>query len=110
MEEKLKEIGLPADYELSPGEVDNVIYLTCKYTVGWGMRQADKAVVLALLEGGTKGSDCVHRLVQTTCEYLWDHIAGEPDDVTPAQLYEHMVEPLKEWFRTTDQATRSVTD
>jgi len=83
--------------------------MTCKYTIQWPMRAADKAVC-AMTAGPLRGPDCVHRLVKASCEYVWDHLAGEPEDVTPEQLYEHIAPLLKEWFSKTDQAARSSTE
>lgn len=104
----LRKIALAADYELSDGEVDNIVYLVCKYTVGWQMRQCDKAVCQLML-GAVKGPEAVHRLVEATAEYVWDHICGEPDEPTAEQLYEHMAPVIAEWFGKTTPEERALT-
>lgn len=108
MTEKLK-IAVPDDYEPTPGEINNLVYLTCKYTIGWGMRAADLAVVQTMVPE-PRGAAGVTELLERTCEYLWDHIAGEPDEFTPAQLVEHMRPVLEEWYAGTTPEERASTD
>ena len=38
-------LNIPKDYKPSDGEINNLVYLTLKYTVGWSMRAADLAVM-----------------------------------------------------------------
>lgn len=104
----LSKIDLPADYRLSDGEVDNIVYLVCKYTVGWPMRQADKAVCQMMM-GDVKGPEAVAKLVEVATEYVWDHICGEPDEPTQEQLFEHIAPVIADWFGKTTPAERAVT-
>jgi hypothetical protein len=102
--------NIPEDYQLSNGEIDNIVYLICKYTVGWDMRQADRMACQMMMCKGKSGLASLQDLVHVTCEYVWDHICGEPINPTPEQLYEHMVPMISSWFEnTTSQEERSKT-
>lgn len=101
------------DYVPSPGELDNFVYLTCKYTVGWPMRKADLAVCLMMAapEGGKiVGNAGLSRLASVACDYLWDHICGEPEEPTAEKLREHMKPILQDWYMSTTAEERSNTD
>jgi hypothetical protein len=100
--------GLPDDYEPTDGELDNIIYLIMKYSVGWMMRQADKFSVLLMSEK-EKGPDKIKSVIDNTAEYSWDHIAGEPDEFKPKDIVEHAMPYLSDWFNGTTQEERSDT-
>jgi hypothetical protein len=101
---------IPEDYKLSDGEIDNIVYLVCKYTVEWNMRPADKTVCQMMMDKTKSGTAQVENLISITCEYVWDHICGEPDTFTPVSLYDHMVPMITEWFEvTSSQEERSKT-
>lgn len=106
----VKSLGLPvpADYVPSSGELDNLIYLTFKYTIGWSMRQADKAVCLSMA-GDIVGDPGISKLIHETCEYAWDHLSGEPDEFTPEQLVDHIQPILIEWYSNTTPEERANT-
>lgn len=108
------ELNLPEDYKLSDGEIDNIVYLTCKYTVQWPMRQVDLQVckTMAGLDktDPPTGSEAVEKLLRQTCEYLWDHVCGEPDEFDTDKLVEHMVPALNQWYSTTTPEERSKTE
>ena len=108
------ELNLPEDYKLSEGEIDNIVYLTCKYTVQWPMRQVDLQVckMMAGLDKPTPptGSKAVGKLLEVTCDYLWDHVCGEPDDFTAKSLFEHMEPALKQWYSSTTPEDRAKTE
>ena len=40
--------NVPADYVPSSGEIDNIVYITLKSTIGWPMRQCDLAMITIL--------------------------------------------------------------
>lgn len=118
MSQDTKSLELPIndDYIPSDGELNNFVYLTCKYTVQWPMRQTDLAVCLELAKsrfgedvqagqtqpvGLIKGVEGLTRLLEVTCEYIWDHIAGEPDEFSPDDLFYHMKPILQEWYANT---------
>lgn len=106
--EKL-ELGLPEDYKPSDGEINNIVYLTCKYTCEWPMRAVDLKVC-SLMVGEIKGDAGITKLVETTCEYLWDHICGEPDEVSPQTFEEHMRPILTEWYKIMTPEERASID
>ena len=41
-------LKLPDDYKPSDGELDNLCYLTMRYTANWSMRVVDKTVCLMM--------------------------------------------------------------
>lgn len=106
-------LNLPVDDNYSPsdGELNNFVYLCCKYTVGWGMRQADLAICLMLAGGkeAIKGNEGLSKLCDVTCEYLWDHICGEPEEPTAEKLFEHIKPILGEWYNKTTPEQRTNT-
>ena len=97
--------GIADDYEFGTGEINNIVYLCCKYTVGWQMRQSDLAVCQSMA-GEMRGNAGLERLLQVTCEYLWDHISGEPDEFTAEQLQSHMAPVIETWFKSTTKEQR----
>jgi hypothetical protein len=99
------QLNLTEDYVPSDGEYNNLCYITCKYTAGWGMRLADLAVCKMMAEEA-KGDQAIENFVRTTCEYVWDHICGEPDDVTPDAFYEHIEPMIEEWYKGTTPEER----
>lgn len=107
--EKLS-VVLPEDYELSDGEIDNIVYLCCKYTVQFNMRPADLFVCKKLFGQGKRGVESVQELIEITCEYIWDHICGEPDDFTTETLVNHMVPIFNKWFNDSSKEERSNTN
>jgi hypothetical protein len=104
------DLNLPEDYALTDGEIDNIVYLTCRYTVGWGMRSCDKSVCEMMLGNDKTGSKCVERLLQITCEYVWDHICGEPEDPSVEKFVAHMEPLIQEWWSNSTQEERSKTE
>jgi hypothetical protein len=103
-------IDVPDDYQPSDGEIDNIVYLICKYTVSWGMRQADLAVCKMMAERrGLTGKEGISNLAMVTCEYVWDHICGEPDDTSPEAFFEHMRPMLEEWYGNSTPEERANT-
>ncbi|KKM23991.1 hypothetical protein LCGC14_1609560 [marine sediment metagenome] len=104
-------IDIPEDYEPSAGELDNFVYLVCKYTVNFPMRNCDLAVctTMASTRGPIRGSAGLTRLLEVTCEYVWDHLAGEPDEKSPGDLVEHMVPILEEWYSKSTVEERAIT-
>ena len=83
---------------MTPNEINNIVYLTCKYTVQWMMRPVDLAVIQTMLKQDVAGQEAMDDLMDVTCEYLWDHISGEPDEFKPEDLKFHMVEMLNEFW------------
>lgn len=93
------EVSVPNDYKMSEGEKNNLVYLVCKYTVGWGMRSCDfVACCLMAAQGPQTGVEAIKNLTRVSCEYVWDHISGKPDNFTPEMLYAHMAEYMNEWY------------
>ena len=60
--------GIADDYQFSDGELNNIIYLTCKHTVQWPMRSADLAICLMMAGGKEEivGNRGLANLVQHT--------------------------------------------
>jgi len=112
MVDELPLLNLPIsnNYKCTPTELDNLVYLVMKYSVGWNMRQADLAVVLTMSGGPDDivGDAGISRLVSVVCDYLWDHICGEPEDLTVEQLYDFAQKFLFQWFEETTQEERSL--
>jgi hypothetical protein len=102
-------LGIPHDYRLEDGEIDNLVYLTCKYSASWGMRAADLAVCQMLAGSPLFGESGVSRLVNVTTRYLWDHILGEPGGTYADDMYAHMVPMLEEWYRLASPEERKST-
>ena len=90
-------IEIPDDYKPSDGELDNLVYLALKYGANWQMRGCDKQVVLVMCEN-TIGSVGISKVLETACEYAWDHILGEPDEGTPEDMYNHLKPLIEEWY------------
>ena len=104
-------LPIPVDYRPTDGELDNICYLTMKYTIQWPMRQADLAVCI-LMAGGKEaivGDAGLSKYVHEICAYLWDHIAGEPDEFTADTLFEHIKPILNQWWAGTTVEERSNT-
>lgn len=106
---KTLQLPVPDDYTPSAGELNNFVYLICKYTVGWAMRAADLQVCLMMVGGPVKGNEGLSKLCDVTCEYLWDHICGEPEDASPEQFFEHVKPLLQEWYQKATPEERSNT-
>lgn len=100
-------VVLPADYELQPAEINNLVYLTCKYGAGWPMRGADLALVLAMRDVELRGEAAVRNTIRVTCEYLWDHILGEPARPSVSGLYRKIAPLVTQWYGRTTSEQRS---
>lgn len=76
--------NVPNDYRMTDNEINNVVYLISKYLFNWGMRECDLQICIIMSDLGTNprpsGPDAIDRLVNATSEYLWDHVAREPDE------------------------------
>ena len=107
--EKTLEINVADDYEPSPGEINNFIYLCCKYTIQWAMRTADLQVC-TMMAREIKGNKGLTKLCLVTCEYIWDHIAGEPEEFDADKLFDHMKPVLQEWYKNTTPEDRACVD
>lgn len=108
---KTLELPVPDDYVPSEGELNNIVYLVCKYTANWPMRTADLSVCL-LMAGGQEeiiGNEGLTRLVEQTCEYVWDHICGEPEEPTADQFFDHIKPILQHWYSNTTPEDRANT-
>ena len=110
-EELSLDLPIPDNYVPSYGELDNIVYLVCKYTINWPMRVADLSVVLTMAGGpdNIKGNKGISHLVNITCDYLWDHVMGEPDDISSDKLFSHIQPCLFEWYENTTPDERAVT-
>jgi len=96
---------VPEDYVVSDNELNNLVYLICKYTVGWAMREADFFIVKSMVGSGA-GPDFINKVIEMTTEMLWDHMCGEPDHFSPKDLQIHIVPVLKEWYSKTNRTDR----
>ena len=103
------ELKLADDYTPNSGELNNLVYLCCKYSTNWPMRQADLQVCL-LMAGEIHGNAGISKLCEVTCEYIWDHICGEPEERSVDDFFNHMKEILQVWYEKTTVETRSCTD
>jgi len=103
------DLNLPENYVPSDGEINNFVYLTCKYTVGWNMRDCDLAVC-KMMAGPIQGSLGLSRLLEVTTEYLWDHICGEPSLISPKEFAEYMVPYFQEFYANSSPEQRSNTN
>jgi hypothetical protein len=101
-------IQVPDDYVPSDGEVNNLVYLTCKYTCGWPMRSVD-LLICRQMAGDMRGAEGISKLVKVACEYCWDHVCGEPDDVSVEAFFEHVKHFLEHWYENTTPQERSKT-
>jgi hypothetical protein len=111
---KTLELPIADDYEPTPGELDNFVYLTSKYTVGWIPRAADHAVCLmmaGMMVGGNKivGNEGLTKLCEVTCEYLWDHICGEPEGLTAEDMFTLIKPMLQAWYNNSTPEERADT-
>lgn len=109
---KTLELPVADDYVPSEGELNNIVYLICKYTVGWQMRTADLAVCV-LMAGGQEaivGNAGLTKLVEETCEYVWDHICGEPEEPTADQFFDHIKPALQAWYAESTPEERAKID
>jgi len=97
------------DYVPSAGELNNLVYLICKYTVSWQMRATDLAICLSLA-GKVVGNEGLSKLCSVTCDYVWDHICGEPDNASASEFFEHMKPILQGWYENTTPEQRSDTN
>ncbi len=79
--EKQGPVIVPETHVPTANEINNAVYLACRYVAQWPMRQADLGVVL-LMSGNsfTSVAELQEKLGQALGEYLWDHILGEPED------------------------------
>lgn len=102
--------GVPGDYAPSEGEIDNLVYMVCKYTVGWGMRACDLAAVKMTGPREVRGEEGLRALTRAACEYVWDHICGEPEEPTADDLYAHMAPMLSEWYANSTPEERASTE
>lgn len=112
-------LGLPIDddYEPSAEELDNFVYLVSKYTVGWIARPVDLRICLIMVRGKDsdknnnpiRGNSGLSELCSATCEYLWDHICGKPDDFSPEDLFEHIKPHMREFYHNSTPEQRSQT-
>ena len=95
------ELPIPDDYVPSAGELNNFVYLTCKYTVGWIARSCDHMILLDMAGGpeNIRGNAGLTTLAKLACDYCWDHIAGEPDEYSSETLFNHIKPFLQEWFK-----------
>lgn len=106
-------LGLPISDEYLPsyGELDNLAYITCRGTINWPCRTADFVVCLNAAGGpdNIKGDKGISNYVSVICDYLWDHVMGEPENPTAQQLFAHIQAPLFEWYENTTPEERAVT-
>jgi hypothetical protein len=103
-------INIDQSHTLTDGEIDNIVYLCCKYGVGWDMRGADLAVIKMMSGTPLIGPAGMAKLLDETAAYLWDHIMGEPDDPTQAQVRQALEQIIETWWNQTPEAERSKTD
>jgi hypothetical protein len=67
------------------GELSNIVYIAMKHLAGWQMRQCDLGVVLTMsTPKNLKELD--EAFVPSLAEYIWDHLMGEPEEVTTEDL------------------------
>ena len=98
----------PVGHKISPNEANNIVYLTCKYTVQWPMRSVDLAVVQTLINKDLTGPEAMEDLMSVTCEYVWDHLAGEPDEFKPEDLKTHMASMLNEFWEMSPEQRNEI--
>lgn len=114
MRKQLLVLPLADDYAPSPGELDNLVYLTLKYTVGWQMREADRAVIIGIvverLQGLPQGPTGISIVVAEACEYAYDHLTGEDPEAKPDKLWKHIKPMIEGWYAKTTPESRAKTD
>ena len=71
----------PQEHQPTANERNNLCFLSMKYLLGWPMRSCDFMIVESM------GSDKpTAEYFEILAEYMWDHLAGEPDDVSVGDL------------------------
>lgn len=100
-------MNIPDDTPLLDGERNNIVYLVLRFEAGWGMRDADFAVIESLCDKSLTGSAAIQDIIHRSCEYAWDHLLGEPDTPTAEDIERHATLIIEQWFAGTTQAERS---
>lgn len=105
------EIDVPDDYTPSAGELNNFVYLVCKYTVNWIPRSCDHDICIMMAGGtdGIKGNKGLSELCQHVCEFCWDHISGEPEEFDADDLSKHIKPMLQDWYKNSTVEERADT-
>jgi hypothetical protein len=109
---KSLELPVADDYTPSAGELNNFVYLVCKYTVGWIPRSCDHDICVMMAGGSDniKGNEGLSELCMHTCEFCWDHIAGEPEEFDADKLFDHIKPILNEWYANSTVEDRAKTE
>jgi len=94
------------DYVPSAGELNNMIYLCHRSIANWTMRGCDLSVCL-MMAGEISGNIGLSHLCEVCCEYIWDHILGEPDEHSPEDFFKHMKMILNAWYKSTTLEERA---
>lgn len=90
----------------TPGELNNLCYLSMKYIMGWQMRHADFAAIQ--ITGGipTSMEELDKEYIPAIAEYMWDHLMGEPETPTTEDL-EYAIRAIRDQLFTMDEKTRN---
>ena len=98
----------PSTHKPTPGELNNLCYLSMKYICGWPMRQADLAVVNTM-GGEPQTVNDMDKYCEALADYIWDHLMGEPDDSTADEVKE-ACNGIKNMLYSMDEETRNSID
>jgi len=66
-----------------------------------------------MMAGGVeaiKGTEGLSRLCEVTCEYLWDHVCGEPEDTSSEGFFNHIKPLLQTWYESQTAEERALTE
>ncbi len=91
---------LPATYQPSEGEYNNLVYLTLMIAAQHQMRAADLALMQAMCPRRDMfGPQAIDDLVHVVIEYAWDHVMGEPEDPSEETLWQYVSPMLEVWYK-----------
>jgi len=63
-------------------ELNNLSYLCFKYVANWDMRAVDFKMVKEMSGPVLSVSQLSEKFLPSLADYIWDHILGEPEEVS----------------------------
>lgn len=109
---KATRIDILVDYNKhkpTENEMNNICFMSMKYSAGHIMRQVDLTMVNML--GGTPDTvrNLSDRWIPALADYIWDHIMGEPDDPSLEEVVEFVIF-MRDMIYTMDETCRNSID
>jgi hypothetical protein len=95
------------DHKPSPGELNNIAYLSMRYLTGWIIQSSDLIAIVNDSGDVETMDDVFENYVPAVAKYIWGHLYGEPENIPQVDV-QSAVKAFANLVYTLDEKIRKI--